>query len=162
MKLYRSLALLSLLSLTAMNTAWASDSSFYTVTIPANMMTAQKEVLQALGRGHFKVVMNLDILRRIKAKQKFLHIPQLNKGDYSDARAIVFCNPFLFSALLNSDWKTASVCPLNLTLLSKGNMTTVIFPERSAYTHATKANLVGMKIDKMVISSLKTIPGSHS
>ncbi|MEY2343348.1 hypothetical protein AB4090_14815 [Acidithiobacillus sp. IBUN Pt1247-S3] len=142
-------------------TALASDASFYTETIPAPMASAQKEVVQALSHGHFKVVMNLDILKRIEAKQKVLHIPNLNQGGYADARAIVFCNPFLFSALLNSNWQASSVCPLNLTLLSKGSDTTVIFPRRAIYTHATKASLVGMKIDKMVISSLQTIPGSH-
>ncbi|WP_348550622.1 hypothetical protein [Acidithiobacillus sp.] len=142
-------------------TALASDSSFYTETISAPMATAQKEVVNALSRGHFKVVMNLDILKRIEAKQKVLHIPNLNQGGYADARAIVFCNPFLFSSLLNSDWKASSVCPLNLTLLSKGSSTTVIFPKRTAYTHSTKASSVGMKMDKMVIASLKAIPESR-
>ncbi len=140
----------------------AQAASIYVETIPASMPVAQKEVRAALTHHHFKVVMNIDILRKIDAKQKMLHIPNFNKPGYSDVRALVFCNPFLFSGLLNGDSKTASVCPLNLTLYSKGKVTTVAYAERSAYTKGTGAQAVGEKIDHMVIGSLKSIPGSHS
>ncbi len=148
--------------LLAASAGMAQAGSIYVETIPASMPVAQKEVRAALTHHHFKVVMNIDILRKIKAKQKILHIPDFNKAGYSDVRAMVFCNPVLFSGLLNGDPETASVCPLNLTMYSKGKVTTVAYAERSAYTHGTGAQAVGEKIDHMVIGSLKSIPGSHS
>ncbi len=141
--------------------AVAQASAFFVETVPMAMPAAQKAVIRALSSHHFKVVMKLDILHLIAAKQKILHVPDFNKPGFTDVRALVFCNPFLFSGLLNHAWKAASVCPLNVTLYSKAAKTTVVFPKRSVYTRSTAARAVGRKIDRMVIDTLRTIPGSH-
>lgn len=141
--------------------AAAQASAFFVESVPMAMPAAQKAVMQALGSHHFKVVMKLDILHLIAAKQKMLHVPNFDKPGFSDVRALVFCNPFLFSGLLNHAWTTASICPLSVTLYSKASKTTVVFPKRSVYTKATGARAVGRKIDDMVITSLRAIPGSH-
>lgn len=147
------------LSLLGVAAAWASP--FFVETLPVAMPAAQKAVDRALVRHHFKVVMTIDILHRIEAKQKILHIPHFNRPGFTDVRALVFCNPVLFSGLLNHAWKAASVCPLNVTLYSKGAKTTIVFPKRAPYTRATRARAVGRRIDRMVIQSLKSIPGGH-
>ncbi|WP_297390352.1 DUF302 domain-containing protein [Acidiferrobacter sp.] len=141
--------------------AVAQASPFFVETVPMAMPAAQKAVVAALTSHHFKVVMKLDILHLIASKQKMLHIPHFNKPGFTDVRALVFCNPFLFSGLLNHSWKTASACPLDVTLYSKAAKTTVVFAKRSVYTRGTASRAVGRKIDRMVIGGLKAIPGSH-
>lgn len=140
----------------------ASAASVFTETLKVPMPQAQKEVRSALQSHHMKVVMTIDILKKIKAKQKVLHMANFNQPGFSDVRAMVFCNPVLFNQLLDSDWKDAAVCPLTLTLFSKDNVTHVAFAERSAYTAGGPAQDAGQRVDKLVISSLKSIPGSSS
>ena len=140
----------------------AHAASVFTETLQAPMPVAQKEVRSALQSHHMKVVMSIDILKKIKAKQKVLHMADFNKPGFSDVRAFVFCNPVLFNQLLDSNWKDAAVCPLTVTLFSKGDVTHVAFAERAAYTAGGPAQQAGERVDKLVISSLKSIPGSSS
>ncbi|WP_308387977.1 DUF302 domain-containing protein [Acidithiobacillus sp. AMEEHan] len=138
----------------------ASAANFYVETVPAPISRVAPEVAQALATHHFKVVLHLDILKRIEAKEKVLHLPDLNRGKFTDVQAFVFCNPIFFSRLLNSHWKSASVCPLDLTVYGKDGSTTIVYPERTAYTQNTPANETAKQIDTAVVSALKSIPGA--
>ena len=136
----------------------AVGADLYVETVNAPIKQVAPELTQALAAHHFKVVMHLDILKRIEAKEKALHIPHLNKGKFTDVQAFVFCNPMFFSQLLNSDWKSASLCPLSLTVYGKDGSTTIVYPERTAYAQSTPANATAQHIDSAVISALKSIP----
>ncbi|MCE5361354.1 MAG: DUF302 domain-containing protein [Acidithiobacillus sp.] len=139
----------------------ANAADMYVETIAAPINQVAPELTHALATHHFKVVTHLDILKRIEAKEKVLHIPHLNKGQFTDVQAFVFCNPMFFSQLLNSNWKSASLCPLNLTVYGKGGFTTIVYPERVAYAQKTPANGTARRIDSAVIAALKSIPKAN-
>ena len=142
-------------------TSVAGATDLYVETISAPINQVAPELARALAAHHFKVVMHLDILKRIEAKEMQLHIPHLNRGQFTDVQAFVFCNPMFFSQLLNSDWKSASLCPLNLTVYGKGMSTTIVYPERIAYVQKTPANRTAQRIDSAVIAALKSIPKAN-
>lgn len=142
-------------------TITASAADMYTETLPVPISKASGEIQKALSTHHFKVVMHIDILKRIEAKESVLHIQNLNPEKFQDVQAMVFCNPMLFSDLLSAHWSSAAACPLNLTIFGKGDQTTLVYPERVAFTHDTSADVVGVKIDNLVIAALKSIPGAH-
>lgn len=143
-----------------MSTVHAAD--IYTEHLPVPIDKASAEIQKALSTHHFKVVMHIDILKRIEAKESILHIRNLNPEKFQDVQAFVFCNPVLFSDLLSAHWRSAAVCPLSLTVFGKGGSSTIVYPERAAYTHDTAAKVVGAKIDDFVISALKSIPGASA
>lgn len=140
------------------SSALAGD--LYVENIHAPLRRVVPELDRALTAHHFKVVMHLDVLKRIEAKEKVLHIPDLNQGKFTDVQAFVFCNPMFFSQLLNSHWKSAAVCPLDLTVFAKNGTTTIVYPERIAYTQKTPADTIAKRIDSVVIAALKSIPGA--
>ncbi|MBU2764304.1 DUF302 domain-containing protein [Acidithiobacillus caldus] len=142
-------------------TSVAGATDEYVETIAAPISQVAPELARALSTHHFKVVMHLDILKRIEAKEKVLHIPDLNKDRFTDVQAFVFCNPMFFSQLLNSDWKYAALCPLNLTVYGKGASTVIVYPERIAYAQKTPANRTAQRIDSAVIAALKSIPKAN-
>lgn len=158
-RLYRVISLFALLTV---GTLSASAADMYVETLPVPMSKASGEIQKALATHHFKVVMHIDILKRIEAKQSILHIQNLNPEKFQDVQAMVFCNPVLFSDLLSANWRSAAVCPLNLTIYGKGNQTTIAYPERAAFTNGTAASKVGAKIDHLVIAALRSIPGAAS
>lgn len=138
----------------------AVAGNLYVETIKAPISHVLPELKHALATHHFKVVMDLDVLKRLEAKEGELHIPNLNQGKFTDVRAFVFCNPMFFSQLLNSEWQSAAVCPLGLTVFGRNGTTTIVYPERTAYTHNAPAAPTAEHIDAAVISALKSIPGA--
>ena len=75
----------------------AAAGPMYVESVAAPISKVMPELQKTLGQHHFKVVLHLDILKMIKAKQHILHISNLDKPGFSDVQSVVFCNPFFFS-----------------------------------------------------------------
>ena len=153
---------LAALGLWSFGVGIASAGPVYVETIAAPMSKVMPELQKALGQHHFKVVMHLNILKMIQAKQAMLHIPDLNKPGFSDVQSIVFCNPFFFNQLLNTHWQSAAACPLTLTVYSRGGKSYIAYPKRTALTANTPAVGVAKKIDQTVIGALSSVPGAQA
>ena len=139
----------------------AAAGPMYVENIPAPISKVVPELKKALGQHHFKVVMDLNILKKIEAKQHVLHIPDLNKPGFSGVQSMVFCNPVFFNQLLNAHWQSATACPLTLTVYGRGDKSYIVYPKRVALTENTPALSVAKKIDKAVIGALSSVPGAQ-
>lgn len=152
---------LAIFGLCSLGIGIAAAGPMYVESVPAPISKVMPELQKALGQHHFKVVLHLNILKMIKAKQHVLHIPNLNKPGFSDVQSIVFCNPFFFNQLLNAHWQSAAACPLTLTVYGRGEKSYIVYPERVAITGSTPAINVAQKIDKAVIGALTSVPGAQ-
>ncbi len=138
----------------------ASASPIYVESVPAPMSKVMPELQKSLVQHHFQVVLHVDILKMLRAKQDKLHLPNLDKPGFNDVQTLVFCNPFFYNQLLNSHWQSATACPLTLMVYSRGGESYIAYSERVALTKGTPALGVAKKIDQAVIGALSSLPGS--
>ena len=139
----------------------AAASPLYVEKINMPMKTAIGEVNNVLKDGGYKIVLKLNILKLIDAQEKKLKIPHFNRPKFTDVRAVVFCNPYDFSNLLNTDWPVAAGCPLNLTVFSMGQTSYVVYGLRADYALGPRSKKIGNQLDQAVIRVLKGIPMSR-
>lgn len=154
-------ASLAVFGLCSFGTGIAAAGPMYVESVAAPISKVMPELQKALGQHHFKVVLHLDILKMIKAKQHMLHIPNLDKPGFSDVQSVVFCNPFFFNQLLNAHWESSAACPLTLTVYGRGEKSYIVYPKRVALTGNTPALNVAKKIDKAVVGALTSVPGAQ-
>ncbi|MGC9238823.1 MAG: DUF302 domain-containing protein [Acidithiobacillus sp.] len=141
--------------------AFAQANPVYIEKIDMPMAAAAHEVESVLHDGGYKIVLKLNILKLIGAQQKTLKIPHFNERHFSDIRAIVFCNPFDFSKLINSAWPVAAGCPLTLDIFSKGQTSYVVYGLRADYALTPQSRKIAEALDTSVIKVLQGIPMSR-
>jgi len=142
--------------------AFAQTDPVYIEKIDMPMTTAAREVESVLHDGGYKIVLKLNILKLIAAQQRTLKIKNFNARHFSDIRAIVFCNPFDFSKLINSAWPVAAGCPLTLDIFSKGQTSYVVYGLRADYALTPQSRRIAEGLDTSVIRVLQGIPMSRA
>ncbi|WP_308388102.1 DUF302 domain-containing protein [Acidithiobacillus sp. AMEEHan] len=140
----------------------ACAAPLYVEKVDLPIASTMSEITNSLHAAGYKIVLKLNILKLIEGQQKTLKIPDFDAVHFTDARAIVFCNPYDFSKLLNTYWPSAAACPLNLTVFGRGQDSYIVYGERIAYAGTSSANKkVTKAVDSGVIKALQQIPMSR-
>ncbi|MDD3759583.1 MAG: DUF302 domain-containing protein [Acidithiobacillus sp.] len=147
---------------TVFSVAQVCAAPLYVEKVDLPIHSTMAEIYGNLHAAGYKIVLKLNILKLIEEQQKTLKIPDFDAVHFSDVRAIVFCNPYDFSKLLNTYWPSAAACPLNLTVFGRGQNSYIVYGERSAYAGDSSANKkVTEAVDNGVIKALQQIPMSR-
>lgn len=147
---------------TVFSVAQVCAAPLYVEKVDLPVHSTMAEIYSNLHAAGYKIVLKLNILKLIEGQQKTLKIPDFDAVHFTDVRAIVFCNPYDFSKLLNTYWPSAAACPLNLTVFGRGQNSYIVYGERSAYAGDSSANKkVTEAVDKGVIKALQQIPMSR-
>ena len=148
---------------TVFSIAQAGAAPLYVEKVDLPIKSTMSEINSNLHAAGYKIVLKLNILKLVEAQQKSLKIPDFDAVHFTDVRALVFCNPYDFSKLLNTYWPSAAACPLNLTVFGRGQSSYIVYGERTAYAGTSTANKkVAESIDQGVIKALQQIPMSRA
>ncbi|WP_348550474.1 DUF302 domain-containing protein [Acidithiobacillus sp.] len=140
----------------------AYAAPLYVEKVDLPVQSTMSEINSNLHAAGYKIVLKLNILKLVQAQQKTLKIPDFDAVHFTDVRALVFCNPYDFSKLLNTYWPSAAACPLNLTVFGRGQSSYIVYGERIAYAGNSAANKkVTTSVDHGVIKALQQIPMSR-
>lgn len=139
----------------------AVASPVYVEKVDMPMQATMTEVKNVLHDGGYKIVLHLNILKLIQSQQKQLKIPDFNARKFTDVQALVFCNPYDFSKLLNADWPAAAGCPLTLDVFSKGSNSYIVYGLRADFANTPASRKITQSFDQAVIKVLQGIPMSR-
>jgi len=74
-----------------------------------------------------------------------------NKNKLEEIRSMVFCNAWFANKVANADPHMLALCPLHITLIQKGKLTTILFVRPGKVAADSPARAVAEEIEKDVI-----------
>lgn len=74
-----------------------------------------------------------------------------NKNKLEEIRSMVFCNAWFANKMGNADPNMLALCPLHITLIQKGRLTTIVFVRPSKVAANSPAKAVAEELEKDVI-----------
>ncbi|MHB1566591.1 MAG: DUF302 domain-containing protein [Acidiferrobacter sp.] len=130
----------------------------YIRAVHAPIGIVYKNLVVALGHQGFKVPWGINIEKRMQMANRTLHMPNFNAQHLTDVRAMMVCNPFLFNAIANADPTMIALCPLHITLVSKGGVTYVQYPKEIALAAHTPVAKIARLIDTKIERAINAVP----
>lgn len=74
-----------------------------------------------------------------------------NKNKLDEIRSMVFCNAWYANKISNADPHMLALCPLHITLIQKGRLTTIVFVRPGKVAADSPARAVAEELEKDVI-----------
>ena len=74
-----------------------------------------------------------------------------NKNNLEEIRSMVFCNAWFANKVANADPHMLALCPLHITLIQKGKLTTILFVRPGKVAADSPARAVAEEIEKDII-----------
>ncbi len=74
-----------------------------------------------------------------------------NKNQLEEIRSMVFCNAWFANKMANADPHMLALCPLHITLIQKGSLTTILFVRPGKVAVNSPARAVAEELEKEII-----------
>ncbi len=74
-----------------------------------------------------------------------------NKNKLEEIRSMVFCNAWFANKISNADPHMLALCPLHITLIQKGKLTTIVFVRPGKVAENSPASAVAEELEKDII-----------
>lgn len=74
-----------------------------------------------------------------------------NKNKLEEIRSMVFCNAWFANKVANADPHMLALCPLHITLIQKGKLTTIVFVRPGKVAADSPAKAVAEELEKDII-----------
>ena len=74
-----------------------------------------------------------------------------NKSQLEEIRSMVFCNAWFANKVANADPHMLALCPLHITLIQKGQLTTILFVRPGKVAANSPARAVAEELEKEII-----------
>ena len=109
-----------------------------------------KKVFRALEHNGYFVLIEPNIGKNLS------HFAQrwgsdYNKNKLDEIRSMVFCNAWYANKVSNADPHMLALCPLHITLIQKGKLTTIVFVRPGKVAADSPARAVAEELEKDVI-----------
>jgi len=109
-----------------------------------------KQIFTALEHNGYYVLIEPNIGKNLS------HFAQrwgsdYNKNKLDEIRSMVFCNAWFANKISNADPHMLALCPLHITLIQKGKLTTIIFVRPGKVAVNSPAQAVAEEIEKDII-----------
>ena len=153
-----AMMLMFLLGTTAVGVAMAAPSgspAVFVAGVKQPMGKTFPSVVQALQKNGFRVVMKIDVGKKLAFVAKKFHWKDYNLNHLTAIRSIVFCNAKYANAISNADPQMMALCPLHVTLVQQGGVTQVEFVKPAELAKGTKAARPAEELQEHVIHALE-------
>lgn len=80
-----------------------------------------------------------------------------NRSKLDEIKSIVFCNPWYANQVSNLDPEMLAFCPLSITVISKQDVTTVLFERPSIVAKGSPAEDLMWEIENDVINVIESV-----
>lgn len=150
MKLIFSLPLLLFFTL---NTVLADG--IYTQSVKADYDTTYKKVYKALEDNNFYVLEEINIGKNLSGFAKRWG-ENYNRNKLENIKVMIICNGWYTNQVGNMDTNLLALCPMRVTLIEKGGVTTVLFAKPSTFAKNSKALPTLKKVDAIIVGAIQS------
>lgn len=154
MKLFKTIAILSLLLLNATANA-APEMPVYKATVDKPVAEIYDNLYKSLEDSGFYVVFEPNIGNNLSGFAKKWG-EDYNRNQLTEIRSMVFCNGWYANQVSNLDPDMLGFCPLHLTLIEADGKATVLFNRPSVVSVGSPAHALLSRIEGEVIEAINT------
>ncbi len=126
----------------------------YDRTVQGEMMTVYQNIFTALENNGYFVIFEANIGKNLSHFAKRWG-KDYNRNKLDSIRSMVFCNGWYANKMSNIDTSMLALCPLRLTLYSKGKETHILFVRPGKIAAQSKAHKVAKELEDDVIRTLE-------
>lgn len=105
---------------------WATDDPIYVKEFNHNGELVYQAVYKSLEKANFYVIFEANIGKNLARNAKRWG-EDYNRNGFDMVKSMVICSPYYVNQVLNIDPKMMALCPLTVSVLAKGESTTVLF-----------------------------------
>ena len=143
------------LALLAVNTAYAGSPDVYEKAVNLPLDTAYQQVSKSLEAHGFKIVHEVNIGENLSKLADKLG-SNYNKSQLQGIKSIIFCNGKYANQISNLDPAMLALCPLHVTLIHKGDITTVLFVRPGQVAKDSPAAKPALELEQAVVKTIET------
>ena len=146
-------ALLALLLVFSFSFNVYADAPVYTASVEGDFDQVYQNVHKALENNRLFVVFEPNIGKRLsRLAEKWGENYNRNKLD--QFRSMVFCHVWYANEISNKDPSMTALCPLHITLIEKGGVTSINFVRPDVVAKGSAAEPVASELTELVIKAI--------
>ncbi len=113
-----------------------------------------QNVYKSLEESRFYVIFEANIGKNL-ARNAERWGEDYNRNKFEDVRSMIICNPYYANQIMNLDPKMMAMCPLNVTILHKQGITTVLFKRLAVIAVGSPAEDILWEVENTIVSAIE-------
>lgn len=113
-----------------------------------------QNVYKSLEESRFYVIFEANIGKNL-ARNAERWGEDYNRNKFEDVRSMIICNPYYANQVMNLDPKMMAMCPLNVTILHKQGITTVLFERLAVIAAGSPAEDILWEVENTIVSAIE-------
>ncbi|GJM05797.1 MAG: hypothetical protein DHS20C09_17930 [marine bacterium B5-7] len=138
--------------------AGGDQSTIYSISTERPGEEVYQSVYKSLEESRFYVIFEANIGKNL-ARNAERWGEEYNKNKFEFVKSMVVCNPYFTNQVMNLDPGMMSLCPLNITVMSKAGKSTVLFEKLTPVAKGSPAEDVLWEIENTIITAIENALG---
>ncbi len=134
--------------------AGEDKNAIYSISAEQPGEEVYQSVYKSLEESRFYVIFEANIGKNL-ARNAERWGDEYNKNKIEFVKSMVVCNPYFTNQVMNLDPDMMSLCPLNITVMSKAGISTVLFEKLTAVAKGSPAEDVLWEIENTIITAIE-------
>jgi len=130
------------------------QSAIYSISVEKPGAEVYQAVYKSLEESRFYVIFEANIGKNL-ARNAERWGDEYNKNKFEFVKSMVVCNPYYTNQVMNLDPEMMSLCPLNITVMSKTGKSTVLFEKLTPVAKGSPAEDVLWEIENTIITAIE-------
>ena len=138
--------------------AGEEQNAIYSISAEKSGEEVYQSVYKSLEESRFYVIFEANIGKNL-ARNAERWGDEYNKNQFEFVKSMVVCNPYFTNQVMNLDPNMMSLCPLNITVLSKEGKSTVLFEKLTPVAKGSPAEDVLWEVENTIITAIENAVG---
>jgi len=134
------------------------QNAIYSISVEKPSEEVYQSVYKSLEESRFYVIFEANIGKNL-ARNAERWGDEYNKNKFEFVKSMVVCNPYFTNQVMNLDPSMMSLCPLNITVMSKAGKSTVLFEKLAAVAKGSPAEDILWEIENTIITAIENAVG---
>jgi uncharacterized protein (DUF302 family) len=145
---------LFLIVISLMAVADEDQNAIFSISLERPGEEVYQSVYKSLEESRFYVIFEANIGKNL-ARNAERWGDDYNKNRFEMVKSMVICNPYYTNQVMNLDPNMMSLCPLNITVLFKQGISTVLFEKLTPLAKGSPAEDVLWEIENTIITAIE-------
>lgn len=150
----KKIIILFLMLSSSLINAGEDQSAIYSISAEKPGKEVYQSVYKSLEESRFYVIFEANIGKNL-ARNAERWGDEYNKNKFEFVKSMVVCNPYFTNQVMNLDPKMMSLCPLNITVMSKAGTSTVLFEKLTPVAKDSPAEDILWEIENTIITAIE-------
>ncbi len=154
----KKIVILLLMLFSSIINAGENQNAIYSISAEKPGEEVYQAVYKSLEESRFYVIFEANIGKNLSRNAERWG-DEYNKNKIEFVKSMVVCNPYFTNQVMNRDPNMMSLCPLNITVMSKAGNSTVLFKKLTAVAKGSPAEDVLWEIENTIITAIENALG---